>query len=231
MVTRRDVLAFGAGALGTLAAGTDMTRAAGAEPDVGGGGRSFTAKNSLAAEHAGFVQDLLGNATASLNGNTRNLAIKENVLVGDVVKTAKDARLALLLGSRTTLQLGGGTELRIDQYIMDAGGEIDLTSGTISFDRTGAPSETNLRFKTPYALIAVRGTAFLVGVNDGAFQVYVQRGKIEVSAGGKAVDVVTGQGTEVRPLPKLRSFGAHAATPSDPSIWGSERIRELRSKL
>ncbi len=190
------MLAFGAGALGTLAAGTDMTRAGGAEPavgggsgsfaakegqspagvggssgsftaketpppaDVGGSGGSFTAKNSPAGEHAGVVQDLLGDATASLNGNTRTLVIKENVLVGDLVKTAEDARLALLLGSRTSLRLGGGTELRIDQYIMDEGGEIDLTSGTISFDRTGAPSENNLRFKTPYALIAVRGTAF-----------------------------------------------------------------------
>ncbi len=245
VVTRRDVLALGAGALGTLAAVTDTAIAEGSgsfqvketppsggssgsfqvkeTPPSGGSSGSFAAKASPpTAEQAGFVQELLGNATASLNGNTRALAIKENVLVGDLVKTAKDAQLALLLGSRTTLRLGGGTELRLDQYFMDAGGEVDFTAGTIMFDRTGTPSESNLRFKTPYALIAVRGTAFYAGVNDGAFQVFVRRGKIEVSAAGKSVDVVTGQGTEV----KKRGAG-----PTTPVIWNSERIRELRSKL
>src|ERR1700743_2683102 len=115
---------------------------------------------AFAAEEAGSVTDLAGSATASAGGKTRELAISEAVLVGDLIKTAQEARLGLFLGGRTKMRLGAPTRPRLDRYIVDAGGELDFTKGTIKFAHNGKSPDGNLRFKTPYGLIAVRGTVF-----------------------------------------------------------------------
>lgn len=179
-------------------------------------------KQSAAAELAGSVAELTGIATAAAEGKTRSLSLKEAVLVGDLVKTEAEARLALLLGARTTLRLGGQTELRLDRYLMDAGGEIDFLQGAILFDRPGGQPSANLRFKTPYGMIAVRGTSFLAGPSRRAFSVFVSRGKVEVTGGGRTIVLGSKQGTDIaRP----------GAAPSRPRVWSAKRIRELEKQV
>ncbi len=200
ILTRRETLALGAGGLAALTESRD----------------------AFAAERAGSVAELVGNATASIEGKTRSLAIEGAVLLGDLLSTEEDARLALLLGTRTKLRLGGGTELRIDRYIADAGGEIEFAQGTIGFDRKGRPADGNLRFKTPYGLIAVRGTVFYAGPSRGTFGVVVQRGSVAVSAAGKTVLLGPGQGTDI---------AEPGSQPTQPSFWKTERILELHANL
>lgn len=170
-----------------------------------------------AAEAAGMVEALTGAAQSWVGGVSRDLAVKSTVFVGDLVKTAPDTKALLKLGERTTIRLGATTSLRIDRYLKDAGGEIDLGEGAMQFERTGKPASTELKFKSAYGLIAVRGTRFWAGMSRGAFGVLVGTGAVAVTGANKTVLVRAQQGTDIaRP----------GAEPADPRPWPSDRITE-----
>lgn len=168
-------------------------------------------------EVAGAVETVKGPASAAAGGESRTLAPQSSVYVGDMVKTGEKARLSMRLGKRTTMRLGEQAQVKIDRYIMDAGGEIELGQGALQFERKGPKSPEPLNIRSAYGLIAVRGTRFFAGPSRGAFGVLVGEGKVEVSSGGKTVIVGPQQGTDI---------AAPGAPPSDPKAWGYERIRE-----
>lgn len=175
-----------------------------------------------APEAAGSVDAITGKAQAWVGGVSRDLAAKSTVFVGDLVKTATETRALLKLGERTTIKLGATTSLRIDRYLMDAGGEIDLGEGAMQFERTGKPAATELKFKSAYGLIAVRGTRFWAGVSQGVFGVLVGTGAVAVTGVSKTVIVRAQQGTDiVRP----------GAEPSDPRPWPGDRVMEALRQI
>lgn len=170
-----------------------------------------------AAEPAGAVEALVGSAQSWVGGVSRDLAVRSTVFVGDLVKTAPETKALLKLGERTTIRLGATTSLRIDRYLKDAGGEIDLGEGAMQFERTGKPASTELKFKSAYGLIAVRGTRFWAGMSRGTFGVLVGTGAVAVTGGNKTVIVRAQQGTDIaRP----------GAEPADPRPWPGDRVTE-----
>jgi hypothetical protein len=164
---------------------------------------------------AGTVEAVSGMATAAGSGVNRVLAAKTSIFIADVVKTGADAKLAMMLGQRTMIRLGSGAELTIERYLVDAGGEINLGAGSLQFERTGKPSGTDLKIKSPYGLIAVRGTRFYAGTFLGVWGVFVAQGAVDVTGGGKTVRVTKDLGTNV---------ATPGGTPSDPKAWGWPRI-------
>src|SRR5262249_7773399 len=136
--------------------------------------------------------------------------------------TGDGARLRLRLGRRTTLRLGERTQIKIDRYLVDAGGNIDLLEGAILFERAGKPAATELKFKSPYGLIAVRGTRFFAGPSRGVFGVFVEAGKVEVMSAGSRVILGPRQGTDIRQM---------GAPPTNPAFWKRPRIREALASV
>jgi ferric-dicitrate binding protein FerR (iron transport regulator) len=109
----------------------------------------------------------------------------------------------------------------IDRYLVDAGGEFRLEAGAMLFDRpSGKPSPVQVR--SPFGLIAVRGTRFFAGPSAGVFGVFVERGTVAVSAAGREVVVLPGQGTDI-PRPGEHPTPAHA--------WGEPRIRDALASV
>ena len=88
------------------------------------------------------------------------------------------------LGRDTILKLGERARLIIDRYLVDAGGEINLESGPLLFDRPVGAPPASLQIRSLFGLIAVRGTRFFAGPSNGVFGVFVERGNIIVSAAG-----------------------------------------------
>jgi ferric-dicitrate binding protein FerR (iron transport regulator) len=163
----------------------------------------------------GAVETLRGTANASREGQTRQLAQGGPVFLADQVKTDANARLALKLGQRTLVRLGEKASLRIEQYLVDAGGDIALDDGSILFERSGPPSKAPINVRSPYGLISVRGTTFFAGPSNGVFGVFVQTGRVVVTGGGRSVTLAAGQGTDIaRP----------GARPTPPKTWGPPRI-------
>ncbi|KPF71328.1 hypothetical protein IP69_06385 [Bosea sp. AAP35] len=184
-------------------------------------GVALAPDHAMAEAQAGQVTALSGEAVAQLNEARRALAMKAPVFVGDRVATGIGARANLLLGEATQLLLGERARLTIDRFIMAAGGTVTLGSGALVLDKTPGAGGA-LRVRSPYGLIAVRGTRFFAGPSNGVFGVFVVRGSVAVSAAGRRVLLGTGEGTDIaRP----------GAAPSLARIWSDERVRAALAQV
>lgn len=158
---------------------------------------SLPGSDALAQTQAGAVATIKGEAAAEATGARRTLAQGANVFVDETISTGTDARLTLSLGRNTTIRLGENVRMKLDRHMVDAGGAFDLQAGPVLFDRgTGGP-KGDTRFRSPYGLMAVRGTKFFAGPSNGVFGVLVVRGRVDVTGGGKTVRLTPGLGTNI----------------------------------
>lgn len=168
-------------------------------------------------QRAGSVKDIKGEAFAEAASERRTLAHAAAIFIADQVATGSDSRLAMLLGHDTTVKLGELARVTIDRFLVNAGGEITLQSGPMLFDRRPGAAPVPMTIRSPFALIAVRGTRFFAGPSAGVFGVFVERGSVSVSAGGRQVVLGQGQGTNV-------AFAGSRPTP--PAAWTPARVRD-----
>ena len=121
------------------------------------------------------------------------------MFVGDAVATGPQSALALRLGAATEVRLGAEARLRIDRFLVDAGGVLVLDHGAMLYDHdengNGGPNDVTVR--SPFGLIAVRGTRFFAGPSNGVFGVFVERGAVTVVGVQTAVTVTGGLGTNI----------------------------------
>lgn len=177
---------------------------------------------SWAADAAGAVDDVKGEAKAEQAGAGRPLAPKAPVFIGDMLSTGQKSRLALRLGERTTLKLGAEARLKLDKFVAETGGDFELMAGSVFFDRSGPPAKDGIQFRNAYGLIAVRGTRFYAGPSRGKFGILVGHGRVEVTSGGRTVVLGPQQGTDI---------AAVGAAPSEPRSWPTARVREMQARF
>jgi len=90
-----------------------------------------------------------------------------------------------------------------------------LRSGPLLFDRPPRSARAAVQIRSPFALIAVRGTRFFAGPSNGRFGVFVVRGSVAVTSAGQQVILREGEGTDV----------VSPGTPPTPiKRWAPERI-------
>jgi ferric-dicitrate binding protein FerR (iron transport regulator) len=167
-----------------------------------------------AAERVGSVEDVAGEAFAELEQVRRTLDRAAPVYLSEEVMTGAASRLGMRLGRNTSVRLGEQARLKIDRFLVDAGGEMTLRSGPMLFD--GQPRRAGLQIRSPFALIAVRGTRFFAGPSNDRFGVFVARGSVTVTSAGQQVMLREGEGTDI----------ASPGTPPTPvKRWAPERIR------
>jgi ferric-dicitrate binding protein FerR (iron transport regulator) len=112
------------------------------------------------------------------------------------------------------VKLGDQARLKIDRYLVDAGGEMTLSSGPLLLD--GQPHRASVKILSPFAMIAVRGTRFFAGPSNGRFGVFVVRGAVTVAAASQQVTLREGEGTDIV---------SPGAPPTPVKRWAPERIR------
>ncbi|KAB0670114.1 FecR domain-containing protein [Oryzomonas sagensis] len=135
----------------------------------------FSAASAFAAptDVIGHVQTMKGSASFLRGTLTQPAVIGGGVHRGDVVRTAKDGSLGIVLADDTTLSLGPNSELAIKEYVFDpkdgkftflarmAKGTFVYLSGLMA---KLAPHA--IRLEIPEATIAVRGTRLLIEVQE-----------------------------------------------------------------
>jgi ferric-dicitrate binding protein FerR (iron transport regulator) len=167
-----------------------------------------------AAERVGSVEEVKGEVFAELDAVRRTLDRAASIFLGDEVATGAASRLGMRLGRDTRIRLGEQARLKIDRFLVDAGGEMTLRSGPLLFDRP--PRRAGVQIRSPFALIAVRGTRVFAGPSNDRFGVFVARGSVAVTAAGQQVVLREGEGTDI----------VSPGTPPTPvKRWGPERIR------
>jgi len=164
---------------------------------------------------AGTVEAVRGDAFAQLASQRRALTPAAALFVGEQVSTSAQSALAMRLGAATQVRLGAETNLTIDRYLVDVGGILVLGQGAMVFDRDEAAAKAPLAVRSPFGLIAVRGTRFFAGPSNGVFGVFVARGLVLVVGPSTAVEVGPGNGTDI---------AAPGAEPSPVHPWGKSRI-------
>ncbi len=169
-----------------------------------------------AAERVGLVEDVKGEAFAEIDAVRRTLERAASVFLGDDVATGVASRLGMRLGRDTMIRLGEEARLKIDRFLVNAGGEMTLRSGPLLFDRPRGSASAGLRIRSPFALIAVRGTRFFAGPSNGRFGVFVARGSVVVTSAGQQVILREGEGTD---------FVSPGTAPTPVKRWAPERIR------
>jgi hypothetical protein len=169
----------------------------------------------VAAEPAGAVESSRGECYAQTAVTRRPLAPAAEVFIGDAVSTGAQSALSLHLGTATNVKIGPEARLRIDRFLVNAGGMLVLENGGMLYDHDprGGPDETTVR--SPFGLVAVRGTRFFAGPSNGVFGVFVERGAVTVVGVRSAVLVTGGLGTNI---------AQPGAEPTQPTAWGAARI-------
>ncbi len=174
-----------------------------------------TTAPARAAVRAGTVEAVSGTAVAETDDGSRALAQAAPVFLDDLLRTGDESRLGVILGEATALRLGARARLRIDRYLVKAGTTLVLEGGPLLVDKQD-PARNTLTIRSPYALIAVRGTKFFAGLLPDGFSVFVARGRVDVSAAGRRVSVRTGEGTTIATV---------GARPDPAKVWGDAKIR------
>ena len=170
---------------------------------------------TLAAEHAGRVDDAQGQSTGLLEGSVRTLSRNADIFLQELVQTQADARLALALGPRTRVMLGERTRLKIEKSIVEHGGTVLLERGALLFDSPDSAAGGDFVVRTPFAIVAARGTRFFVGPSKGVIGVFCERGSVTVRNRGGRVVLHPGEGTDLT---------SPDVPPTPPAQWGAPRI-------
>jgi ferric-dicitrate binding protein FerR (iron transport regulator) len=168
------------------------------------------------------VEDVRGEAFAQAASARRNLALNAPLFMADQVATGSASRLTMHLGDNTRVRLGEQARITIDRYLVAAGGELTLHSGPMMFDRPTGSSALPVQVRSSFGLIAVRGTRFFAGPSNNVFGVFVERGRVAVTAAGQTVVLLPEQGTDI---PR------RGAPPSPPRIWGQLRIQAAQASV
>lgn len=120
------------------------------------------------AENVAVVKVLRGDANVLTLGKTSKLNVNDWVKSGDVVKTAEKSFVKLIFIDKSQMNIGPNSEMKIDKYVGDEAGVIDLVKGKIRSQVTKdylQNGKSKLLIKTPNAVMGIRGTDFLISTN------------------------------------------------------------------
>lgn len=119
----------------------------------------------------GMVRSSEGAATVTRGEEVLPAMPGTKLLKGDILETGPDGTLGVILRDNSTLSLGPGSSLVIQEFLFSpAEGKIGLlariTSGTMAYlsGLIGKLAPGSARFETPTASIGIRGTRFAVKI-------------------------------------------------------------------
>jgi hypothetical protein len=134
---------------------------------------SCTAAIAASDSPVGTIKTVTG--TASIVRAQKVLPAKtgDRIFEGDTLRTGKDGSLGTILEDETSLSLGPNSEIVISEFAFaPAKGKLSIVTrmvkGTAAYISgvIGKMSPQSVRFETPSASVGVRGTRFLVQVEE-----------------------------------------------------------------
>lgn len=115
-----------------------------------------------AAEEAGMVAGVSGAPTVTRAGTTQPLKRGDAIAVGDRISTDATARVKVLMRDDSVLSIGSGTEIVIDQLLLDGTrtGRLRVLVGRFKLAIAAwfGGGASDYEIETPTAVAGVRGT-------------------------------------------------------------------------
>ncbi|TVQ84925.1 MAG: hypothetical protein EA357_01665 [Micavibrio sp.] len=182
-----------------------------------------------AAEAIGTIIEIEGSVIILRADGTQQAAeIDQEIFIGDVIATAADSRVFLLLVDDTEWTLSENTQFKIDHYVFDPessernkarysvlAGAFRYVSGLIA-----KRDHPDIEISVPVGNIGIRGTDITAAPDmTGGYDIYVDDGKIQIRNEAGDILIGAGQGTFVRD---------RATPPWQAEDWEPGRIAGLR---
>jgi hypothetical protein len=180
---------------------------------------------AAAGEVIGTVAVLVGSASVRPSDGAAEAALSAQDVLreGEIVHTGPDGRLKIALRDGSTLSLGADTELRLDHLSLSG----DTAASPSLFTQLGgyvravvAPLRPRAGFEiaTPSSVAGVRGTDWIQNYANGAAQIFVADGTVQVSG-------VQAHANEQVVLHAGEGVTFSATAPHTPVVrWGQARI-------
>ena len=122
-----------------------------------------------AAQDAGQIKTSKGSAQIERSGQKLPATVGQIVHQGDVIVTGADGSVGMTFRDNSLVSIGPDSVLAIDRFVFDSTthqGNFDasLKQGTLAVvsGKLAKQSPEAMKFKTPAAILGVRGTEFLV---------------------------------------------------------------------
>ena len=125
------------------------------------------------AAEIGQIKISKGTVTLERDGQSRPASAGTRVHGSDVVKTGADGSVGITMSDNSLLSLGPNSVLSLDRYEFDStthrgafdaslrNGSMAVVSGSIAKQSPDA-----MTVRTPFAVLGVRGTEFVVSANE-----------------------------------------------------------------
>ena len=131
----------------------------------------LVAGTSSAQNIAGVVKKKEGSVEIVREGKTLTVEVGTKVQAGDLVKTANDSSVGVMLKDQSRMSLGANSQFSLDKYGFNAdtyAGNIfvSVLKGTFAMisGLVVKNNPTNSTIKTPTSTAGIRGTTFVVEV-------------------------------------------------------------------
>jgi hypothetical protein len=127
----------------------------------------------FAGGEAGTIKISRGDATIARSGTTLPASVGGSVLVSDQIVTGEDGAVGITLRDNSRLTAGPNTTLDLNTFSFDStthAGAVDasITRGSLSVisGKIAKASPDAVRFNTPTVTLGVRGTEFIIEVDE-----------------------------------------------------------------
>lgn len=133
-----------------------------------------------------FQRPYLGAAGARVDGAREPLYFNTTVYADETVATTSGGSTAIEFHDGTKLQVGANSTVVLDSFVYDpdtgaAEAVLNFTRGVFRFVSGSIPEDT-LRLETPSASLTIRGTTFVLAVDEaGNTDVWVVEGAVEAT--------------------------------------------------
>ncbi|MCE5262842.1 MAG: FecR domain-containing protein [Deltaproteobacteria bacterium] len=129
---------------------------------------------SWAADEAGLIKVAKGTVMIERGGQTLNASAGMPVLIGDRITTGEESSIGITLRDNTLLSAGPKSTLLLNSFAfkeMTHDGTLDasLKRGTLSVvsGKLSKNPSNSVKFRTPAAILGVRGTEFVIDAGSG----------------------------------------------------------------
>jgi hypothetical protein len=142
------------------------------------------------ANEIGQVQVLVDYGYSTAPGENRGpIYVRDDVVAESLLETVRDGRMDIEFDDKTKQIVGPNSTVKLDRFVYDpnkSSGEVavNMSRGVLRFV-TGRLSSQSYKIKTPTATMGVRGTDFVVQVDEaGATTVSVLDGEVSMTSDG-----------------------------------------------
>ena len=171
---------------------------------------------TLAADAVGSVKRVQGSALLKRDDGELTAAAGTDILARDVALTGdQPSRLQLQFGGATIVRLGANSIFEVERFVAGLAQSLQLEQGA-AFIEHDSQKTPDLTLRTPYALLAARGTKFFAGPSNGVFGIFVQSGLVDVETFAGKVTLAAGEGTDI---------AGPGGAPTAPKRWKPPRVR------